>query len=110
MRSELAVISHYAVCFRCDGFAKISVSIIRCLLRFQASEEPFHWAVIPAISPATQALFYLTPPQQLSEISAGIVATLIRVIQQISGFPRASQTMDSAFVVNTESASPSQPV
>jgi hypothetical protein len=26
---------------------------------FQATEEPFHWAVIPAVFPATQALLYL---------------------------------------------------
>ena len=32
-------------------------------LCFQAYEEPFHQAVIPAISPATQALLYLISQQ-----------------------------------------------
>lgn len=63
MRSELVVISRDVICYRHAGFAKIYVPIIRHPLCFQASEEPFDWAVIPAISPATQALLYLISPQ-----------------------------------------------
>jgi Mg2+/citrate symporter len=63
MRSELAVISCDVIRYCRAGFAKIRVAIIRYPLCFQASEEPFHWAVIPAISPATQALLYLISPQ-----------------------------------------------
>ena len=59
MRSELAVISCDVIRYCRAGLAKISVAIIRYPLCFQASEEPFHWAVIPAISPATQTLLYL---------------------------------------------------
>ncbi len=63
MRSELTVISRNVIRYRYAGFDKIHVAIIRYPLCFQASEEPFHWAVIPAIPPATQALLYLIPPQ-----------------------------------------------
>ncbi len=63
MRSELAVITCYVVRYRCAGFAKISVSIIRHPFCFQASKKTVHRAVIPEIPPATQALLYLISPQ-----------------------------------------------
>ncbi len=62
MRSELTVISQNVIRYCCAGFAKISVAIIRHPLRFQTSKKPLHRAVIPAITPATQALLYLISP------------------------------------------------
>lgn len=63
MGSELAVIFRDVVRYRCAGFTKVGVSIIRHPLCFQASKKTLHRAVIPEIPPATQALLYLISPQ-----------------------------------------------
>jgi hypothetical protein len=52
MSFELAVISRYVIRYRCAGFAKISVSIIRHPFCFQTSKKTFHQAVdAPSNSP-----------------------------------------------------------
>ena len=48
MGSELAVIPRDIICYRRTGFAKINKATLQYPLRFQASEELFHWAAIPA--------------------------------------------------------------
>lgn len=50
MRSELAVLSRDVMRYRDAGFAKIYVSSIWHLFRFQTFKKTFHRAVIPAIS------------------------------------------------------------
>lgn len=59
MGSELAVRPHDVICYHRNGLTKIDIVIIRYSPRFQASEEPFYQAIIPAI----QTLFYLIFPQ-----------------------------------------------
>ena len=64
---------------------KTHVSRCRDPLRFQASEQPLHWGIIPAVTPSTHALGDPVAPQPLSELTTGVLATLVTVKQDIAG-------------------------
>lgn len=52
---------------------------IRYPFRFQAPEQSFHQRVIPAIPAAAYTLLDPVPPQPLTELTACVLTTLIRV-------------------------------
>ena len=67
-------------------------------LILQASEEEFHWAIIPAISTPTHTLSDPIAPQTLPELPACKVAALIAVEHHpgrlAANFPRHFQRFD----------------
>ena len=69
------------------SFGLLETHVSRCWdpLRFQASEQPLHWGIIPAVTPSTHALGDPVAPQPLSELTTGVLATLVTVKQDIAG-------------------------
>lgn len=82
MRPDVAVIPQDILGDCQLGLGEIPIASFRYPFRFQTPEKSLHWAVVPAISAATQTLGYLVTPQQLPEGATGIVTALVTVEQQ----------------------------
>lgn len=65
------------------GLALIPVSICRYPLRFQAAKEAFHWAIIPTVSPPTDAFFHPVSPDKLLIFKIRALASLIAMEHHI---------------------------
>jgi hypothetical protein len=59
----------------------VGIAMLWHPLRFQASEEPFHGRVIPAISTSAHTLLDSVAPQYLAEFDAGVMGVFNRSSQ-----------------------------
>ncbi len=74
---QIAIIVNHVIRDRLLCSRHISILDPGDLFDFQASEKALGWRVILAVSTATQALRHPITPEALTQIQAGILATLI---------------------------------
>lgn len=74
MRPDVAVIPQDILGDCQLGLGEVPIASFRYPFRFQTPEKSLHWAVVPAISAATQTLGYLVA-------ATGIVTALVTVEQ-----------------------------
>ncbi len=71
------------------SLAFAGIAVFRHPLRFQASEKTFHRCVIPAVAPATHALFDPVAAQHLAEPDAGVMGGLPAAKSLVDRFGKA---------------------
>lgn len=97
MRSDAIVVIQYITADLPLGLILACVTIRRHPFCFQTAEEAFHGAVIPAVSPPTDALLYSVTPEKLLIFKSGILASLIamehdlpRLASRLTGHPQGT--------------------
>ncbi len=60
VRSDTVVVVQYVIINLLPGLVLVDVTIRWHPFCFQTAEEAFHWAIIPAVSPPTDTLLYVT--------------------------------------------------
>lgn len=65
VRSDAIVVVQYVIINLLPGLVLACVTTRWHPFRFQTAEEAFHGAVIPAVSPSADALFYSVTPEKL---------------------------------------------
>ena len=76
VRSDAVVVVQYVIINLLPGLVLACVTIRWHPFCFQTAEEAFHGAVIPAVSPPTDALIYSATPEKLLIFKACILASL----------------------------------
>ena len=75
VRSDAVVVVQYVIINLLPGLVLACVTIRWHPFCFQTAEEAFHGAVIPAVSPPTDALIYSATPEKLLIFKACILAS-----------------------------------
>lgn len=79
MRSFPVVVVHQIATNIFLGLRQTSVSQGRYPLKFQTPEQPLHRRIVPAIATPAHALCHSIAPEPLTELAAGVLASLVRV-------------------------------
>src|SRR5690606_4233169 len=79
VRSLPVVVVHQIATNIFFGLRQIPISEGRYPFRFQTPEQPLHRRVVPAVATSAHALCHSIAPEPLTELSTGILASLIRV-------------------------------
>lgn len=85
VRSDAVVVVQYVIINLLPGLVLASVTIRWHPFCFQTAEEAFHGAVIPAVSPPTDALIYSATPEKLLIFKVCILASLVAMEHDIPG-------------------------
>ncbi|PVY73787.1 hypothetical protein C7330_3013 [Pectobacterium versatile] len=85
MRSDAIVVIQDITADLSPGLVLTCVTICRHPFCFQTTEEAFHGAVIPAVSPPADALLYSVTPENLLIFKACILAPLVAMEHDITG-------------------------
>lgn len=83
VRSDAVVVVQYVTINLLSGLVLACITFRRHPFCFQAAEEAFHRAVIPAVSPSTDALFYSVTSEKLLIFQARILASPVAVEHDI---------------------------
>jgi len=83
VRPELTVVTDHIISDRSLYRSNIGIADLWYLFRFQASEEALCWGIVPAIATATETQCHSVAPEHLPKCPAGVLATLIRMKQDI---------------------------
>lgn len=85
VRSDAVVVVQYVIINLLPGLVLACVTIRWHLFCFQTAEEAFHGAVIPTVSPPTDALIYSAAPDKLLIFKVCILASLVAMEHNIPG-------------------------
>ena len=88
VRSDAVVVVQYVIINLLPGLVLACITICWHPFCFQTAEEAFHGTVIPAVSPATDALSYSVTPKKLLIFQTCILASLDALlrVKLLSGY------------------------
>src|SRR5690554_3912057 len=79
MRPLPVVVVHQIATYIFFCLGQVPISKGRYPFGFQAPEQPFHRGVVPAVAAPAHALCHSIAPEPLTELTTGILTSLIRV-------------------------------